>query len=179
MRSGIIIGIWLIACLAILGVLLVVFPNDRLFAIVVFGSYLAASYARNGWGIRVITQFYWSVVAILFLVPAVLIALFVGSYSHALKLSFILTLSLTLTGFIPGLILGFRGWTFRGLWYRESSSNAPSPPTSPTTYVTHTQPAVANSCPRCGLTLRRRHGRYGWFVGCSGYPNCRYTKSLS
>ena len=179
MRSATIIGIWLVGVFAVLGVLFVAFPHDPLFVIVVFGLYLATSYVRNGLGIRVITQFYWSMVAIIFLVPAVVIALFVGNYSHALKLAIILTLSLTLTGFIPGLILSCRGWTLRGLWGRDPSSNAPLPPTVPTTYISDTQPAAANTCPRCGLTLRKLHGRYGWFVGCYGYPNCRYTKSLS
>jgi DNA topoisomerase-1 len=30
-------------------------------------------------------------------------------------------------------------------------------------------------CPECGEPLVIRHGRYGRFVGCSGWPNCRYT----
>ena len=29
-------------------------------------------------------------------------------------------------------------------------------------------------CPECGKALRRRKGKYGFFVGCSGYPECRY-----
>jgi DNA topoisomerase-1 len=32
------------------------------------------------------------------------------------------------------------------------------------------------SCPECGRPLQRRFGRYGPFVGCSGYPDCRYIK---
>jgi DNA topoisomerase-1 len=31
-------------------------------------------------------------------------------------------------------------------------------------------------CPECGRQLQRRVGRYGPFVGCSGYPECRYIK---
>lgn len=36
------------------------------------------------------------------------------------------------------------------------------------------------SCPRpgCGGRLRRISGRFGPFVGCSNYPDCRYTKDL-
>ena len=30
-------------------------------------------------------------------------------------------------------------------------------------------------CPRCGGELRLRQGRYGTFLGCSNYPECRYT----
>ena len=33
-------------------------------------------------------------------------------------------------------------------------------------------------CPRCGLRLVRRKGRYGMFVRCSGYPNCRYSRGV-
>ena len=31
-------------------------------------------------------------------------------------------------------------------------------------------------CPECGRQLQRRFGRYGPFVGCSGYPECKYIK---
>lgn len=31
-------------------------------------------------------------------------------------------------------------------------------------------------CPRCGEKLVERKGKYGSFIGCSGYPKCRYTK---
>ncbi|MGH2634769.1 MAG: type I DNA topoisomerase [Actinomycetota bacterium] len=31
-------------------------------------------------------------------------------------------------------------------------------------------------CPECGRQLERKFGRYGPFVGCSGYPDCRYIK---
>ncbi len=32
------------------------------------------------------------------------------------------------------------------------------------------------TCPECGKPLQRKVGRYGPFVGCSGYPECRYIK---
>lgn len=34
-------------------------------------------------------------------------------------------------------------------------------------------------CPRCGGELVVRRGRYGPFIGCSGYPDCRYTCDLA
>jgi DNA topoisomerase-1 len=34
-------------------------------------------------------------------------------------------------------------------------------------------------CPRCGKPLKVRTGRRGPFVGCTGYPKCRYTEPLS
>jgi DNA topoisomerase-1 len=32
------------------------------------------------------------------------------------------------------------------------------------------------TCPECGRPLARKVGRYGPFVGCSGYPDCTYIK---
>jgi len=32
-------------------------------------------------------------------------------------------------------------------------------------------------CPRCGGELTKRRGRFGTFLGCSGYPACRYTEN--
>lgn len=31
-------------------------------------------------------------------------------------------------------------------------------------------------CPRCGAKLIERNGKYGLFLGCSNFPNCKYTK---
>ena len=33
-------------------------------------------------------------------------------------------------------------------------------------------------CPECGSKLVEKNGRNGRFVGCSGFPRCRYTKSI-
>lgn len=33
-------------------------------------------------------------------------------------------------------------------------------------------------CPECGSKLVKKNGRNGRFIGCSGYPKCRYTKSI-
>ena len=37
---------------------------------------------------------------------------------------------------------------------------------------------IVGVCPECGSDLIKRSGRYGEFVGCSGFPKCRFTKSL-
>ncbi|MEA3403572.1 MAG: type I DNA topoisomerase [Armatimonadota bacterium] len=34
-------------------------------------------------------------------------------------------------------------------------------------------------CPECGKPLAIREGRRGKFIGCTGYPGCRYTRDLS
>ncbi len=36
----------------------------------------------------------------------------------------------------------------------------------------------ANVCPRCGGKLIKRMGKNGEFIGCSNFPNCRYSKSV-
>ncbi|MBR4387859.1 MAG: NERD domain-containing protein [Prevotella sp.] len=33
-------------------------------------------------------------------------------------------------------------------------------------------------CPRCGGRLIERNGKYGSFLGCSNYPNCKFTSPL-
>lgn len=35
-----------------------------------------------------------------------------------------------------------------------------------------------DTCPECGKSLIIRWGRNGKFIGCSGYPECRYTRPL-
>ena len=34
-------------------------------------------------------------------------------------------------------------------------------------------------CPKCGKPLTERNGKFGKFIGCTGFPNCKYTQSLS
>lgn len=36
----------------------------------------------------------------------------------------------------------------------------------------------AKICPRCGLALKKRNGRFGEFWGCTGFPDCRYTENV-
>lgn len=37
---------------------------------------------------------------------------------------------------------------------------------------------VGRDCPRCGNALLYRYGRYGKFIGCSNFPECRYTEQI-
>ncbi len=36
---------------------------------------------------------------------------------------------------------------------------------------------VGRDCPECGHALVIRYGRYGKFISCSNFPNCRYTEA--
>jgi DNA topoisomerase-1 len=38
---------------------------------------------------------------------------------------------------------------------------------------------TGEACPECGQPLLERRGRYGKFLACSAYPECRYTRDLS
>ena len=41
-----------------------------------------------------------------------------------------------------------------------------------------TPPEIVGKCPDCGKELVKRSGRYGEFIGCSGFPKCRFTQSV-
>lgn len=41
-----------------------------------------------------------------------------------------------------------------------------------------TQEALEENCPKCGKALSIRLGKRGRFVGCSGYPDCDYTRNM-
>jgi len=37
---------------------------------------------------------------------------------------------------------------------------------------------IGRECPECGAALLKVHGRYGAFIACSNYPECRYKERL-
>ena len=37
---------------------------------------------------------------------------------------------------------------------------------------------VGRDCPESGHALVYKHGRYGRFIGCTGFPDCRYTERI-
>ncbi len=38
---------------------------------------------------------------------------------------------------------------------------------------------AGKECPQCGRPMLIKHGRFGKFVACSGFPECRYTESIN
>lgn len=42
-----------------------------------------------------------------------------------------------------------------------------------------TQELIGEDCPKCGKPLHSRLGKRGKFIGCSGYPECDYTRNLN
>jgi DNA topoisomerase-1 len=69
---------------------------------------------------------------------------------------------------------------------REESAGGASPPSGGKTAAGDEatgEPAAetvaeGSPCPRCGKLLVLRTGRKGEFLGCSGYPECTYTKNV-
>jgi DNA topoisomerase-1 len=41
-----------------------------------------------------------------------------------------------------------------------------------------TPESIGEACPECGKDLKKRWGRNGAFIGCDGYPECKYTRAL-
>ena len=37
---------------------------------------------------------------------------------------------------------------------------------------------IGEDCPECGRPLVKKRGRFGEFIACSGYPECRYTRAI-
>ncbi|BAV32357.1 DNA topoisomerase I [Sulfuricaulis limicola] len=37
---------------------------------------------------------------------------------------------------------------------------------------------MEEACPKCGKKLAKRLGRNGYFIGCTGYPDCNYTRNV-
>jgi DNA topoisomerase-1 len=37
---------------------------------------------------------------------------------------------------------------------------------------------LEEACPECGHNLIKRFGKYGSFIGCSGYPECHYMRKI-
>jgi DNA topoisomerase-1 len=42
-----------------------------------------------------------------------------------------------------------------------------------------TQDLLDEACPKCGKPLASRLGKHGRFVGCTGYPDCDYTRDIA
>jgi len=65
----------------------------------------------------------------------------------------------------PSTQVGDQEWEnwLEAFWPHGTAAKAPAP----------------RVCPRCGGRLEERRGRFGRFIGCDGYPACRYTESVS
>ncbi len=69
----------------------------------------------------------------------------------------------------------------------KNPAAAPAPSAAPTQLAKNpaaAAPKYGNTaakkavCPKCGKPLSEKNGKFGKFLGCSGFPGCRYTTSL-
>jgi uncharacterized paraquat-inducible protein A len=146
---------------------------------------LVLFFGKGPRGAKVLAQFLWSAIAAVFLIGAAVIAVYQGAYSKAGKELLLLLLILTLTGFIPGLIIHMcesmqlrRRVPTIPLPVSEGSSDVKREDVVAEDRMGKCDQAEKEVCPRCGQQLQRRVGRYGPFLGCVGFPNCKYTRSL-
>ena len=61
---------------------------------------------------------------------------------------------------------------------KKPAGSAPSKPAAKSARK-NSGGAVVGECPECGKDLSVRKGRYGDFVGCSGFPGCRFTGKIA
>ena len=62
---------------------------------------------------------------------------------------------------------------------KECAANNPAAKTSHRSEETTLKRAYDPTiCPECGSKLVEKNGRNGRFIGCSGFPRCRYTRSI-
>ena len=61
---------------------------------------------------------------------------------------------------------------------KKPAGSAPSKPAAKSARK-NSGGAVVGECPECGEDLSVRKGRYGDFVGCSGFPGCRFTGKIA
>lgn len=50
---------------------------------------------------------------------------------------------------------------------------------SSTTYNEKPHETIIKKCPKCGNNMILRNGKFGQFIGCKGFPNCKYTENYT
>jgi len=79
--------------------------------------------------------------------------------------------------------LGRFGRFYSCTGFKKTKKGAPQPP-SGCDYAEplegQAEPQIeiieGEMCPECGKPLAKRRGRFGPFIGCTGYPDCKYVK---
>jgi DNA topoisomerase I len=69
-----------------------------------------------------------------------------------------------------GPFLGCQGYPECKFTSPMDAEGKPAPRPKPET--------LEEKCPECSEPLLKRHGRHGPFIGCSGYPKCKFVRSL-
>lgn len=84
--------------------------------------------------------------------------LFYVGLTRARHKAFLFTRKSKISGFIPELLAP----EFSGKVRYGAADHAPAKP-----------------CPKCGIgVVREKRGKFGWFLGCSTYPECTHTEKI-
>ena len=59
---------------------------------------------------------------------------------------------------------------------RAAAAQAQAMPTGAGSAAGKAAAGPAKACPQCGKPMQRRQGKYGAFLGCTGYPACRHVE---
>jgi DNA topoisomerase-1 len=70
-----------------------------------------------------------------------------------------------------------RPLSMRGAEVQDRAEGEEKDEAAPSRAQDHALEESGQVCPKCSRPLVRRVSRYGPFLGCSGYPECRYIKS--
>ena len=77
--------------------------------------------------------------------------------------------------------LGRNGQFLACTGYPECDNTGDLPPELAAKYAPATPPAPEvpeQNCEKCGKPMTVKRGRYGYFLACTGYPECRNTKKI-
>ena len=64
-----------------------------------------------------------------------------------------------------------------GAFYKDFSKDMENVKKDTTDYKVKDK-VLDEKCPKCGKPLAIKHGRNGKFIGCTGFPDCDFTKSI-
>jgi DNA topoisomerase-1 len=77
--------------------------------------------------------------------------------------------------------LGRNGQFLACTGYPDCDGTSDLPPELAAKYASAAPPApevAAENCPKCGKPMAVKRGRFGYFLACTGYPECRSTKKI-
>ena len=71
------------------------------------------------------------------------------------------------------MILGLDDSPILSKYFKQKDTSS-APKNTPNVHVT----IFDQKCPICGKELAVRKGKYGKFLGCTGFPLCKYTRNI-
>jgi len=75
-----------------------------------------------------------------------------------------------------GRVMVFEAWTLAGQFMACTALSRLQDDPPPRSGKKVPDIPIDELCPKCGRNMMIRHGRFGEFTACSGYPECKYVK---